>query len=158
MPFFNDSEIQATARFGLQPGHPCHVRVSLPGHSPTAGWGWSNSAAWGSSGGVRGVVPGSSDASPPPAGRDTRAGVTSSGLADGGEVSLQLRQVQAAELHAKALVHANEMLLIIFHALCFLDCTNGAGSKIRTRGLMITNQLLYQLSYASINCFRLLVF
>ena len=27
---------------------------------------------------------------------------------------------------------------------------NGAGTKIRTRDLLITNQLLYQLSYASI--------
>ena len=70
---------------------------------------WVGSAARVLDGGVRGVVPGLPDASPPPAGHDTRAGVESSGLADGGEVSLQLRQVQAAELHAKALVRANEI-------------------------------------------------
>ena len=40
---------------------------------------------------------------------DTRAGVESTGLADGGEVSLQLRQVRAAESRAAAAVKANEI-------------------------------------------------
>ena len=31
---------------------------------------------------------------------------------------------------------------------------NGAGTKIRTRDLLITNQLLYQLSYAGTVCKR----
>jgi hypothetical protein len=35
---------------------------------------------------------------------------------------------------------------------------NGAANRIRTRGLMITNQLLYQLSYCGIpECFDLII-
>ena len=40
---------------------------------------------------------------------DTRAGVESGGLADGGEVSLQQRQVRASEIRAAAAVKANEI-------------------------------------------------
>ena len=89
MPFFNDPVIQATA---------------------VNGWG----PQWGSpqAGGVRGVVPSLPGASPPPAGmHDTRAGVESGGLADGGEVSLQQRQVRASEIRAAAAVKANEIQL-----------------------------------------------
>lgn len=37
---------------------------------------------------------------------------------------------------------------------CYNLMKNGAGTKIRTRGLMITNQLLYQLSYTGIVAFN----
>ena len=89
MPFFNDPVIQATA---------------------VNGWG----PQWGSpqASGVRWVVPSLPGASPPPAGmHDTRAGVESGGLADGGEVSLQQRQVRASEIRAAAAVKANEIQL-----------------------------------------------
>lgn len=37
-----------------------------------------------------------------------------------------------------------------FFAVTLIGVDNGAGTRIRTRDLLITNQLLYQLSYAGL--------
>ena len=45
-----------------------------------------------------------------------------------------------------------------YRALCFYSSIKQAGSRIRTDDLLITNQLLYQLSYAGAIWLRILAY
>ena len=61
------------------------------------------------------------------------------------DVTYAITGALTAKLNGQTMIKKNEIYLVETINL------NGAGTKIRTRDLMITNQLLYQLSYTGNN-------
>ena len=62
---------------------------------------------------------------------------------------LRLRRTAKDGLWVRALAETNTIILITAKTL--ICKRNGAGGRTRTPDLLITNQLLYQLSYTSIS-------